>query len=188
MTGDAAGYSRGRGGVLRTVWPMAIMLGCAGEVQDTADTQPVAAPTALINAVEWGCTEDDWRYQISTTGWADEVVIDLFLIQDWTGGPNADIWKETHALPNVAFAEDRSWTRWDLSLDIADEAAQVADESTAFICEIHTPAEIASRVQLRVSDQLADCGIWGQRSEDYFNVALRGECYCFDQDDGCGAW
>lgn len=163
------------------------LLGCSPAVVDTADSDPPASQSR-INAVEWNCTEDDWRYQISTIGWADAVVVDVFLAANWDGGQNAGIWAETHNLPNVAFAEDGSWTRRDLELRAVDQTAQVADESTAFICDVHTPVEIASRVQLFEGSELADCVIWGQRSENYFNSALGGDCYCFDNADGCGEW
>ncbi|MCO4746951.1 MAG: hypothetical protein KC912_19290 [Proteobacteria bacterium] len=141
-----------------------------------------------MNAAEWSCDEDQWTYDVSTLGWVDTVRIDLFRTADWPGGPNVGILAEDHGLAVLTFAEDRSWTHWQVTLAVVEEAVQVNGESTALVCEADTPAEVASRLKVWQEGALQDCVIWGQRSEDYFNTALRDDCYCFDSERGCGTW
>jgi hypothetical protein len=157
-------------------------------VSDTADSPEPAPMLARANAAEWSCTETQWVYDVSTVGWVDAVRLDLFKAADWEGGSNVGILAEDHALALTVFAEDQSWTHWQVTLDVVAPNLQVDGLSTALVCEVDTPAEIANRVRLSTDRVRQDCVIWGQRSEDYYNVALRDDCYCFDAQRGCGTW
>lgn len=165
-----------------------LLLACAAEpTADTADTAPAEA-AVRFTSVAWECEQSEWLYQASTEGWAVAVDVALFAVSEWDGGSNAGVYAEAHALERVAFAEDEAWTRWEIRLEPTTRALQEDGASTALVCEVDGPETWAFRAQLFVEDGRADCGIWGQRSADYFNTALVDDCHCFDAERGCGPW
>lgn len=165
----------------------ALMLaGCSAEPDETG-TAP--EPTQeWINAVQWSCIEGEWTYELSAVGAPDLVTVDVFDTDSWDGGASAGVWKEAHPLAISEQAEDASWTHWKVVLTVVPQVDVVVAQSTALVCEQDSPREIATRMRVVVEDQEVDCAIWGQRSEDYFNVGLRNDCHCFDQVHECGTW
>lgn len=162
--------------------------GCGDGPPDPEDTDEAQEPQVRIVAVGWECEDTGWVYTLGTDGWTQAVDLEVFAVSEWAGGPNEHVYVENHELVEIAFGEDHAWTRWEVVLAPATRQTQQNSVSTALVCEEEGPEQYAFLARLFVDAALSDCGIWGQRSADYYETALRLDCYCFDTDRGCGAW
>ncbi|TNE92115.1 MAG: hypothetical protein EP330_02885 [Deltaproteobacteria bacterium] len=162
------------------------LVGCADLPVDAEDTACADCPPPLrLQHIEWECDEE-WWYSVGTNGWTASIELAIAALGEWDGSTAP--YREDHVLVEVEWAEDQSWTRWELTLASSTRADAESSVSTALVCEVDGPENHGFRLWAYGAEGLADCGIWGQRSAQFFDNSPSPACYCFDQARGCGIW
>lgn len=143
------------------------------------------------NVVDNERDDDTVTYDIAYSAWAAEVVIDLAQLP--AGSLNSE-WEEQHVLAstdNVGFEADGTGDAWQLVLDgVSSGGSWVAGQSTILTCSDidywqltsegvydSITVKVAASPTTDYDSASATCGIFGERSADYF---AGDGCECFE--------
>lgn len=158
-----------------------------GGTTDSGDTGEAAVyegPWQVAGFV-WSCdtTSGDYSYEVTMDGWADSATLDTFETGAWGGLADptntGNAWEETHTLTQGDYGEDGSWDSWVTTLTNVTTPSAVDNTTTLFSCGTHGEAELAWMMTADFGANGADCAVFGNEADDWWNTTQGNSCYVF---------
>lgn len=115
----------------------------------------------LIDRAIIDCDEFDWRYDVWTQGWGEEVTVDIVVRQ---GG--VVLWSEHHSLPEIEHGDDWAHHAVDLEVVLSDDEQQTG-QSTRINCAAKTLVTYGIGAW-RYDGSMEECIGWGIDPEGEF--------------------